>query len=436
VRLARWQPRRGEWNRAAATHLLRRSGFGARPGEAQRFVEQGLAASLAEALTRDEHEAWRVEGVKALLPADDVDKLAAWWMSLILAGGAPLRERVTLMWHDHFATSNDKVDDARMMYRQNQLFREQGLGDFRELLHAAARDPAMLKWLDGNLNRRGQANENFAREVMELFALGIGNYTEHDIQEAARAFTGWGAQGRAFVFRESQHDGGEKVIFGHRGRFDGEQAIDLILAQPACARHVARRLLMEFVVPAPDADTIDETAALLVASDWNIMATITALLSSELFFSLEARRARIASPVELLAMSVIALDARVSPVEAAQAAARMGQALYRPPGVKGWDGMRAWINAGTWVARHNTLTGLAEAHIEERDKVRVDLRAAFGDPGRRDVPAAVAGALLPDLESRPFVGVLEGASASTDDVDQALALVTALVLTSPEYQLV
>ncbi len=153
MRLVRWKPRRGEWNRAAATHLLRRSGFGARPGEAERFVEQGLEASLAEVLARDEHGSWRVEGVKALLPADDVDKLAAWWMSLILAGGAPLRERVTLMWHDHFATSNDKVDDARMMYRQNQLFREKGMGDFRELLHAVAKDPAMLVWLDGNENR-------------------------------------------------------------------------------------------------------------------------------------------------------------------------------------------------------------------------------------------------------------------------------------------
>lgn len=444
MRLDRWQPSRGEWNRAAATHLLRRAGFGARPGEAERFVDQGLEASLEEVFARDEHEAWRVEGVKALLPTDDADKLAAWWMSLILAGGAPLRERVTLMWHDHFATSNDKVDDARLMYRQNQLFREQGLGDFRELLHATAKDPAMLVWLDGNSNRRGQANENFAREVMELFALGIGNYTEHDVQEAARAFTGWGTQGRSFVFRESQHDPGEKVILGRRGSFGGEQALDLILEHPACARHVARRLLQEFVAPTPEPQWIEEAAAVLLACDWNIGLTIAAILSSELFFAPEARRSRIAAPVELLAMSVCALDARVSPQEAAQAAARMGQSLYRPPSVKGWDGMRTWINAGTWVARHNTLAGLARAHVEEAERVRVDLRATFGDPELEDVPTTVAGTLLPDVRNAALDEVLAEAAASApgvggdgevDDADRALALVTALILTSPEYQL-
>jgi uncharacterized protein (DUF1800 family) len=437
--LAPWRPRPGAWDPAAAAHLARRAGFGAAPGEVDRLVALGVDGAVDAMFERDEHDPRLLQGVRALLPVEDTDRLAGWWMSLMLAGGAPLRERVTLMWHDHFATSDAKVDDARMMFRQNQLFREAGLGDFRALLHAVAKDPAMLVWLDGGSNREGQPNENFAREVMELFALGIGNYTEADIREAARAFTGWGTRGRSFHLRESDHDPGTKEIFGRRGPFRGEDVIDLILEQRACRRFVARRLLEELVAPDPREEWIDDTAATLVREDWHVGRTIAAILRSELFFSPEARRSRIAGPVELICMTARRLDARVAPQRAAEAAAAMGQSLLRPPSVKGWDGMRSWINAGTWVARHNALVDLARAHVQEVEGVRTDLRAAFGEPGsQEEVPHTVLAALLPGTDPVALVweSELHDAASEADDVDHALALVTGLVLTAPEYHLV
>ncbi|MCZ6598804.1 MAG: DUF1800 domain-containing protein [Planctomycetota bacterium] len=432
-----WKPGAGDWNRAAATHLLRRAGFGPAPGEVERALAGAHDAAIDAVLAKDEHEPALHGGVRYLLPAGNDEQLAAWWMSLILAGGAPLRERVALMWHDHFATSNDKVDDVRLMHRQNELFREKGLGDFRELFHALATDPAMLVWLDGNENKRGRPNENFAREVMELFGLGIGNYTEKDIQEAARAFTGWGTKGRSFVVRENEHDLGTKTIFGKRGAFRGEDVIELIIEHPACRRHVARRLLEELVAPAPEEAWIEETAAVLVASDWSIGRTIERILRSKLFFGPAARRSRIAGPVELVAMTVCALGARVAPSKAAEAASEMGQSLFRPPSVKGWDGGRTWINAGTWLARHNALVGVAQAHIDGDGDVEVDLRESIGDPSSIDaVPGLVLAALLPDVDELRYVEKLRACAESCSSVDEALAMTTAVALTSPEYHLV
>ena len=240
--LSAWRPRRGEWDREAAAHLWERAGFGPAPGALERALEQGLEATLAELLQPAGHATGAVEAARHLLPLQSIDALAGWWMGLILADGDPLRERVTLMWHDHFATSQAKVGDVRLMHRQNELMRELGLGDFRALMHALSTDPAMLVWLDGDANKRGEPNENFARELMELFGLGIGNYSEQDVQEAARAFTGWGTRGRSFALREGDHDPGTKQLFGERGRFRGEDAIRLVLEQPACARHIARLL--------------------------------------------------------------------------------------------------------------------------------------------------------------------------------------------------
>jgi uncharacterized protein (DUF1800 family) len=266
--------------------------------------------------------------------------------------------------------------------------------------------------------------------VLELFGLGIGNYTERDVQEAARAFSGWGVDGRAFVSRERYHDDGPKEVFGERGRFDGHDLVDLILAHPACPRHVARRLLAEFAHPEPDEAQVDEWAAVLVQEDWNVERTLERLLRSQLFAA--SRRSRIAGPVELVAMTAVTLGVAVTPRDAAQAAAEMGQSLYRPPSVKGWDGGRAWIHAGSWLARHNHLTALAAAHGG-----RVDLSESYG-PLRapEDVAAAALALLLPEGATPAVRSTLEQVARESADLDDALRHVTALVLTAPEYHLV
>ena len=430
--LAPWRPAAGQWDRAAAAHLLRRAGFGARPGGLERACERGLAGTLEDLLTAREGAELRASA-RSVLATGSLELLQAWWMALILSDGAALRERMTLVWHDHFATSNDKVQDVRLMHGQNELLREHGLGDFRRLLLAVARDPAMLVWLDGNSNRRGHPNENFARELMELFALGIGHYAEDDVREAARALSGWGTEGRSALFRPEQHDEGEKVLFGQRGPWSAEQAVELVLAQPACSRHVARTLLVAFVAPDPDEAWVEGLASVLREGDWNVAHALEVLLASELFFSPRARRSRIAGPVELVAASARALDAGLAPRRAARMAAAMGQALFRPPSVAGWDGGRAWINSGSWIARHNALLELVQP--EDAEGLRVDLTRALGDDAAADVlPARVLATLLPEGDGE-LARELAHLARAAHEPGRARELCTALVLTAPEYHL-
>ena len=409
--LRAWRPGPEGWDRSAAAHLLRRAGFGATPEELERALAEGLDATL-ERLFEDRTPPELDGSIQPLLAAESLELLQAWWMARIVAGGAPLRERVTLVWHDLFATSHEKVQDVRLMHQQNELLRREGLGDFRRLLQGIARDPAMLVWLDGRSNRRGHPNENFAREVLELFALGPGHYDERDVREAARAFSGWGTEGRSFVHAPEHHDDGPKTILGHTGCFDGAGALDLILAHPACARHVARVLLEAFVVPAPTEEEIDGLAGTLLASDWDVGRTLRVLLRSELFFAPRARRARIAAPVECLAVASRALGARVPPRTLARRAGAMGQALFRPPSVKGWEGGRAWIHAGHWIARHNALVELAE-------------NAAVSCTG-----AEVLRDVLPE-DPAPLREAVERLAREPSNEPAAIAL----VLTAPEFHL-
>jgi len=428
-----WRPSAGAWDRAAVAHLYRRAGFGATPEELERALAAGLEASLEPLFAEHTDPALR-DSIRPLLAAGELELLQAWWMSLILAGGAPLRERMTLVWHDLFATSNDKVDDVRLMHAQNELFRTQALGDFRALLHAVARDPAMLVWLDGDSNRRGHPNENFARELLELFALGLGNYDERDIRAAARAFTGWGTDGRAFAFRAGQHDDGEKTLFGCTGCWSGDDALELVLVQPACARHVARVLLEAFVAGEAQAPWIEAVARELVRCEWNVERVLRTLLSSRLFFSPVARRARIAGPVELVAVAVRALEARVAPRRAARWAAEMGQALFRPPSVKGWDGGRAWIHSGSWIARHNALVELAQGRPGGEGEVRVELARLLGPAAGDELAATLLEHLLPDSADAELAAALRR-TLRQPELERARTAGAALLLTTPEFQL-
>jgi len=432
LQLAAWQPKPGEWDLAAATHLLERAGFGPAPGEAEALLAGSVEAAVDTLFAPKGHHPALLRGAKSLVDASDTDALAAWWIELMRRGCDPLGERLALMWHDHFATSDAKVKDTRLMYGQNKLFRELGRGDYRALFLAVSKEPCMLKWLDGDMNRAGHPNENFAREVMELFGLGIGNYTEGDIQELARALSGWGtggAQKRSFRFRERYHDKSEKTIFGQRGAFTPDEGVALVLAQPAAARHVARRLVAEFIASEPAPELVEEAAARLIRLDWNIGDLVRELLLSRAFFAAETRYERIAGPVELALRAVRRLDSNVPAKEIAQATTNMGQRLFFPPSVKGWDGGGVWINAGTWTARHNSLAQLVEKHA--------DLEQALGTPRSARAAAGVAiEALLPGLAEPAFNAALESEVRREDSPEEALRLAAALIVTSPEYQLI
>ena len=418
--LKAWKPRASQWNAAAAHHLLLRCGFGAGPGEAQRLAGLKHAEAQAEVFGRDQHDPRLLRGAEALLSTGQIDRLSAWWMSLILGAGAPLRERVALMWHNHFATSMIKVQDHRMMHNQVQLFRERGLGDFRVLLHSIARDPAMLRWLDGDKNRAGNPNENFAREVMELFALGIGNYTEQDVKEAARAFTGWRESNNRFTLRKVDHDAGTKTILGQTGKFGTDEALDILIASPACARHIASRLLEEFVHPRPEPAWIDEAAQVLVDNEWHIERSLQVILASQLFYSPGARRSRISGPVEFMLGCARGLDLQARPASLVAWCREMGQALFHPNNVKGWDGMRHWINAGTWIVRQNKVHELCT-----------------NNSGRiQSTPEQLLAQLLPELVGSDFERRLNQSLAAQPKLRADSAQVAALICSAPEYHLV
>jgi uncharacterized protein (DUF1800 family) len=296
--------------------------------------------------------------------------LRAWWLYCMLQGGHPLREKLTLFWHNHFATSYAKVRDATLMYRQNCLLREHALGKFGPMLQAVSRDPAMLVWLDSNSNVKGRPNENYAREVMELFSLGVGNYTEKDIREAARAFTGWHVEKGEFRFKPEQHDDGPKTVLGKSGDWDGGDVVKIILEQPAAARFLVRKLYTFLVseVPPPD-DLLEPLCEGYRASDYDTAALVRTMLASRLFFSEHAFRKRIKWPVEYALGAALAVYRRydvkdgdyrpLPPQSFVRWLAGMGQTLFAPPNVKGWPGGRAWLNTATVLERDNFAAAVA-----------------------------------------------------------------------------
>ncbi len=291
-------------------------------------------------------------------------ELAAWWMQEMMVTPTPLLERMTLFWHNHFVSSEKKVKAARLLYEQNVLLRQHALGNFATLLHGVSKDPAMLVYLDSATNRKGQPNENFAREVMELFTLGEGQYSEQDVKEAARAFTGWSIdlQNYRFTFRRFAHDDGIKSVLGQRGNFDGDAVLDILLAQPATAEFIVRKLWREFISPTPDTTEVKRIAALFRNGGYEIKPMLRAMFNLPQLLTQDNRGTLVKAPVELLVGTVRQFGFQYSDaVPFSWAAMQLGQELFNPPNVKGWPGGEAWINSATLLARKQTLEQLFRA---------------------------------------------------------------------------
>jgi uncharacterized protein (DUF1800 family) len=344
------------WDARAAAHLLRRAGFGALPAEVARAVERGPEAAVIDLFEDDrEQEAQfqetfrRVSG--RLVDFGDAGQLQAWWCYRMLTTRAPLREKLTLFWHGHFATSYHKVEDVFLMHQQCETLRRLAWGNFFDLLLAVSHDPAMLVYLDGESSTKENPNENFARELLELFSLGAGHYTEKDVREAARAFTGWHRDGAKFAFHPEAHDGGEKQFLGRKGNLDGNDIIRALVAHPALPRFVARKLLVFFACPEPPAEVVEEAAEVFRDGPLNVRRFLAVLFRSKFFYGPACRRTRISSPVECVIGACRSLGLRLAAPECRDHITAMGQELFGPPSVKGWDGERKWIHAGSWAAR-------------------------------------------------------------------------------------
>jgi len=421
------------FDREAAAHLLRRLQFGVREEEIERAVSDGLAATVNRLLAiqpeTPEFQQADASLRQTAYAASSISGLKSWWLYRMLHSANPLREKLTLLWHNLFATSFAKVNNVPQMAVQNDLFREHVIGDFHKLLHAVARDPAMLVWLDGNANRRRHPNENFAREVMELFALGLGNYTEHDIQEAARAFTGWQLRDGAFWFNDSQHDVGTKSIFGKTGAFEGNAVIDLCLEHPACPRFLATKILKMFVTDQPIEPLVARLAASLTRSQLRFEPALRELFTSAEFFAPEHRTGLIKSPIDLVIGTLRATSSRVVLTHTADVLARLGQDLFEPPTVKGWDGGRQWLQTSTWVLRWNFATELL--HGGGLGALRDDLFT-----GMKDQPSAWELAFLGRVQPEVHQGIVEQweSTSTMSEAERGRSLLLYL-WTLPEYQL-
>jgi uncharacterized protein (DUF1800 family) len=372
-----------------ARHLLVRTGFAALPAEIAKFqgmsraeaVRRILAGTRTEAVTpppewtrevRDlrppgrmaspeERRAWLRKRIEEGL------ELVGWWYREMTATPAPLTERMTLFWHNHFTSAFRKVRAPILLYRQNVTLRQHALGNFAKLVHAMAADPAMIVYLDSLRNRRGQPNENFARELLELFTLGEGQgYTETDIKEAARAFTGWSLdrETAAYRFRPFLHDGGEKTFMGRTGRFNGTDIIEIVLKQPRVAEYIAGKAWREFVSEKPDPAAVKRIADRFRASGYDIKALISELLLSPQFWAAENRARLVRSPVELIVGTLRQFDLPQPDNRILALLGRgLGQEPFNPPNVKGWPGGTAWINANTLLIRQQLLRRLMAGEV-------------------------------------------------------------------------
>ena len=356
-----------KWTRLDATHLLWRAQFGASASEIARAHEEGLSRTV-ERLLVSQPESKEFKSVESLLreaayDTDNKGDLQAWWLYRMHYSANPHLEKLTLFWHNHFATSINKVRSVPHMATQNDLLRREALGNFRRMLHGIAKDVAMLIWLDSNANRKRHANENFAREVMELFSLGEGNYTEDDIKQAARAFTGWHVRAEKFWFNTRQHDNGTKILFGKTGNLDGSNIIDLCLKQKACPLFLAFKLLRAFVLDRPTEAQTTALASRIREHDFSMQPVMHELFSSKLFFSANVRHAIIKSPLELVLGACRGLEVRPNLQEVNRITGQLGQSILEPPTVKGWEGGRLWINSASLLQRNNFAMALLEGKV-------------------------------------------------------------------------
>jgi len=371
-----WEPSAEEpWNLRRVWHLHRRAGFGGTWAELQRDLADGVDASVERFLNGECRSVGVPDGFAdmadtighAAMTSSNIDRLKAWWIYRILFTPDPLTERLTLMWHNHFATSNIKVDDVEMMWNQNRLLRKHARGPFGDLLKAVVKDPAMLVWLDAAANRKEHPNENLARELMELFTLGEGHYTEDDVNNAARCLTGWTISRRAFRDHARHHDTTKKTVLNKSGEHTGDDLLDILLSRPETSQRIAWRLCDTFLgesVATPD--DIDQLAAGLREHDLDINWAVGTMLRSQLFFSPKNIGTRVAAPADFVVGSVRALELMDRPPSTlllAETIDRLGQELFLPPNVFGWKGGRSWINARAMIGRGKFAASLVAGEL-------------------------------------------------------------------------
>ncbi|MBI3461862.1 MAG: DUF1800 domain-containing protein [Planctomycetes bacterium] len=379
-----------QWNYAKARHLLVRAGFGGTPDEVQKLSEMGLHAAVDymvniydrpvaniefDPLRLERPEPWEsrleplIEGrslrdERIARERRQQAELRQWWLRRMAESPRPLQEKLTLFWHDHFSVQYQELYRTYMLYQQNQLFRTYGCDNYGALLRGIAHDPAMIRYLDNHRNFKNSGNENLGREILELFSMGEGHgYTEQDLREASRALTGynydpWTEQ---FVFLARRHDETDKTIFGRKGNWGGDELVTLILEQPATARYVASKLFVFLAYEDPEPEVVERLAHVLRAGNYDLRPMLKNLFLSQAFYSDRAMATHIKGPVELLVGLIRDIGLADVDYRAVDSATiQMGQMLFEPPNVAGWEENRAWITAERILTRYNLVANLVE----------------------------------------------------------------------------
>ena len=361
------------WNLQRVVHLHRRAGFAAPWSAIQRDLADGPGDSVGRLLNGDTADKPNASDAMAATIGDaaiasgNPQRLNAWWLYRMVTTSDPLGERLALMWHNHFATSNRKVKNLVLMRQQNELFRKHGRGLFGELLSAVVKHPVMMLWLDADSNRKGKANENLARELLELFTLGVGSYSESDVKETARALTGWAVINDQFEYRKSRHDDGELTILGKTGPFDGDQLLEMLLNHSATSKRIAWRICKTFMGEGVVGEAaLNELADGLAENNLDIGWGLETVLRSELFFTEANIGSKVVGPVEYIVGAIRCLELDKAPPSSmilAQWLERMGQNLFYPPNVGGWNEGRSWLGSRSIIARANFANALAKGGL-------------------------------------------------------------------------
>ncbi len=495
----------GSWTKEEARHLLNRAGFGGSPGDVARFHAMGREAAVdsllepeesiedyprpewaepetamiraaaqvqegrkirlaARGLSPEEAQELRKKSVKPMQMEIRQQTLESqgWWFRRMLKTEAPLREKMVLFWHDHFATSIQKTRFPVLMMQQNELFREFAFGNFRELTGRMVKDPAMMIYLDTQRSNKTMPNENFAREVMELFTLGEGNYTEADVKEAARAFTGYklDRQTGEVTHWQGRWDGGEKEVFGKSGRFRGEDVVDLIFEREACAEFMARKLWVYFADEKPTEETVKSLAGVFREGGYEVKPVLRDVFLSREFYSENVVGSQIKCPLQYLVQMLKELEMDEPPPGFPMMGQnQLGQVLFMPPNVAGWDWGKAWINTNTLLTRYNLAGRLTKGAVGEempRGRRNRRMKGDGGSDGRGAGPAfvkiateeernattgLVAGLMerffstpVPEKARRSFIEYAE-AKKGVSFTDTELGELCHLMMSTPYYQL-
>ncbi len=486
-----------------ARHLLWRAGFGGTPRQIQALASWGperaveylvnfdqvpgegvkdgtfdkdimhpptaeeRAAQAEARKNRDEEKLQQLQAERQKRERRDrvqIGEMQKWWLKRMIETPRPLEEKMTLFWHGHFATNYRTIENSYHMFMQNEMFRKHAVGNFSNLMFGIIRDPAMIAYLNNNDSRKGKANENLAREIMELFSLGIGSYTENDIKEGARALTGYTFNDDAFTFNKGNHDDGEKTIFGKRGKFDGDGFVKLILEQPAVSNYITRKLYHFFVHELPPLERAEDSkldasirgsmrdlASTFLRSKYEVRPVLKRLFLSEHFYSPAFMNEQIKGPAQVIVGAMRSLDTPVRDLSILNDALDlMGQNILFPPSVKGWDGGRTWINTSTLYVRQNIMAFLItgkrpqgydpSAETERYDPMPLLSELKTAEPAAMSDPVKVVDYLLkltlgstPARAQEPLLSFLakNGNQLGSDHVRGLLLLITAM----PEYQL-